>query len=162
MSARAARRTAHALAGTVAFATVLAFLLSTLAVELFGSAPAIAAVKAAIVKGLFLLVPALAIAGATGFASVGPHPKGPAATKLRRMKVIAPNGILILIPAAVFLNWKAQAGEFDLVFAIVQAVELAAGSLNLVLLGLNMRDGFRMTRRFKRSPGPRPEVPSPV
>jgi hypothetical protein len=39
------------------------------------------------------------------------------------------NGILVLIPAALFLASKAQAAEFDTTFYAVQAHELAAGAV---------------------------------
>ena len=41
------------------------------------------------------------------------------------------------------------AGEFDTAFYAVQALELAAGATNIMLLGLNMRDGLKMTGRFR-------------
>jgi len=34
----------------------------------------------------------------------------------------------------------------------VQALELAAGAVNITLLGLNMRDGLRMKGRLRRQP----------
>lgn len=67
--------------------------------------------------------------------------------KKKRMPFIASNGILILIPAALYLSFKAQAGTFDTGFYIVQAIELIAGATNITLLGLNMRDGFRLSRQ---------------
>ncbi len=60
------------------------------------------------------------------------------------MPFIAANGVLILIPSALYLAFKARAGEFDARFDAVQALELAAGATNIALLGLNMRDGLRM------------------
>lgn len=65
------------------------------------------------------------------------------------MPFIAGNGILILIPAALFLASKARAAEFDTTFYAVRTLELFAGATNIVLLGLNMRDGFKMKRRFR-------------
>ena len=67
------------------------------------------------------------------------------------MRLIAANGIFILVPSVLFLAWKAGHGEFDAAFVAVQIVEFAAGSLNLALMGLNIRDGLRLTRRL----GPR-------
>jgi hypothetical protein len=66
------------------------------------------------------------------------------------MPLIAANGLLVLIPSALFLAAKARAGEFDTTFYAVQALELAAGATNLILLGLNMRDGFKLSGRFRR------------
>ena len=79
----------------------------------------------------------------------GPSPKGVLATKLKRMQLIAGNGILVLVPAVLFLAWKAGQDEFDAAFIGVQVVEFAAGSINLALMGLNIRDGLRMTRRLR-------------
>jgi hypothetical protein len=64
--------------------------------------------------------------------------------------LIAANGLLILIPAALFLASKARHGEFDTAFYSVQAIELIAGAANIMLLALNMRDGLRMTGRLRR------------
>ena len=76
------------------------------------------------------------------------------AVKFRRMKLVAANGILVLVPSALLLAWKAGQGEFDMLFAAVQAVELAAGLTNLMLIGLNIRDGLRISGRLRR-PAPR-------
>jgi hypothetical protein len=72
------------------------------------------------------------------------------------MPVIAGNGLLILVPAALVLDRWAAAGAFDARFYIVQAVELLAGGTNLTLIGLNMRDGLRLSGRRRPSP---PEPP---
>ena len=145
----------HAIAGMLAFVIILMFLSSSLAAELWGSADAIASVKQTIAWALLVLVPALIATGASGFAMAGPSPKGVLAGKLKRMRLIAGNGILVLVPAVLFLAWKAAQGEFDAAFTTVQIVEFVAGSLNLVLMGLNIRDGLRMTRRLRRpAPGP--------
>lgn len=140
----------HAVAGVIAFLTILTFWTSTVASELFGGPAAIAAVKGAILWGLIVLVPALAITGASGMA-LGRGRRGAAvAAKRKRMPFIAMNGLLILVPSAIFLALRAEAGTFDVAFFVVQAVELAAGAANLVLIGLNIRDGLRMTGRFGR------------
>lgn len=60
------------------------------------------------------------------------------------MPLIALNGILVLVPAAFFLAYKVQLGEFDTVFFLFQGLELFAGAANLTLLGLKMRDGLKM------------------
>jgi hypothetical protein len=153
MNRRVAIRTLHAIAGSIALLTILAFQAATIVSEITGDLALIASVKFAIATGLLVLVPALAATGGSGFRLAGPRPKGLAATKLTRMKFVAANGLLILVPAALFLNWKAQHGAFDPTFWVVQAVEITAGIVNLALLGLNMRDGLRMTGRIGRSHG---------
>lgn len=150
MSPRSLLRRVHAPAGVLAALLIAAFLSATLVVELLGRPQAIAQVKGLILLGLLVLVPALALAGGSGVAMVGRTPRGPAARKLRRMQIIAPNGLLVLLPAAIFLAWKAQAHDFDAAFYAVQALELAAGLINLLLLGANIVDGLRMSGRLVR------------
>jgi hypothetical protein len=139
----------HAIAGVLAFVTILTFLSSSLAAELWGSAATTASVKQAIAWALLILVPALIATGASGFKMAGPSPKGVLANKLKRMRLIAGNGMLVLVPSALFLAWKAAQAEFDTAFIAVQIVELAAGSANLMLMGLNIRDGWRLTGRLR-------------
>ena len=140
----------HAAFGGLALVTICCFWGSTVVSELFGDHAAIAAVKNAILWGMLVLVPAMAAAGGSGFA-LGKGWKSPAVLrKKRRMKIIAANGILILVPSAVFLAGRAGAGEFDWAFAMVQAIELIAGAVNITLLSLNMRDGFALRKKPAR------------
>ncbi|MBN9237608.1 MULTISPECIES: hypothetical protein [Phyllobacteriaceae] len=137
----------HAAAGSVALLAVVCFWLSTAVAEISGDADTVAAVKSGILVGMVVLVPAMAIAGASGF-SLGKGWKSPVvARKKRRMRVIAANGMLILLPSAYLLAGWAGQGRFDAVFMMVQALELAAGAVNIVLLSLNMRDGLALRRR---------------
>ena len=136
----------HHIAGLTAFLTIATFWFSTAISELFLSEAAVVAVKTAIPWGFLLLVPALAATGGSGiFLSQGRR-TGLIGAKLKRMPFIAANGLLILIPAALFLAAKARAGEFDTVFYVVQVIELIAGATNLTLLGLGIRDGLRLTK----------------
>jgi hypothetical protein len=64
--------------------------------------------------------------------------------KLRRMPFIAANGLLVLVPSALYLAAAARSGSFGTAFIAVQAIELAAGAVNITLLGLNLRDGLRL------------------
>lgn len=139
----------HPIAGAIALLTIATFWLSTALSEVAGSKEAIVTVKTAIPWGFLLLVPALAVTGGTGFSLARGRKVGLVAAKLKRMPFIAVNGLLVLIPCALFLASKAKAGEFDTAFYGVQALELIAGAANLILLCLNMRDGFRMTGRWK-------------
>ena len=142
----------HPVAGTLALATILSFWLSTLLSELFADAATVALVKSLIPWGFLILVPAMALAGMSGF-RLGKTWRGPVvAQKRKRMPIIAANGILVLIPAALYLACKAQAGQFDTSFYIVQVIELIAGAVNITLLGLNMRDGLRLSGKLRRAP----------
>lgn len=134
----------HPIAGLIAILTIATFWLSTVISELLASEASIAAVKTAIPWGFLLLVPALAATGGSGFALAGGQRTGLVSAKIKRMPLIVANGVVILIPAALFLAAKARASEFDTVFYVVQALELAAGATNITLLALNMRDGLTM------------------
>ncbi len=136
----------HPVAGTVALLAIATFWLSTALSELFGSEATVIAVKTAIPWGFLILVPALATAGGSGFALAKGRRAGLVGAKIKRMPFIAANGMLILVPAAFFLAYKARHAEFDGVFYAVQALELIAGAVNVTLLGLNMRDGLKMRK----------------
>lgn len=143
-------KTIHPIAGVTAFLTIAIFWASTVLVELFGSEAAVAQVKTAIPWGLLVLVPAMAAVGGTGFKRAGGRRGGVIGAKVKRMPIIAANGVILLIPSAFFLAFKARAGEFDAVFYSVQLIELTAGAANLFLMSRSMRDGFRLTGRFRR------------
>lgn len=139
---------AHALAGLLSFLCIASFWGSTLVSEVFLSHQAVAAVKQGIVYAFAVFIPLMITTGATGFVmgGKGRHPQ--IVAKRRRMPFIALNGLLVLVPAALFLNSKAGAGELDRWFYGVQVLELLAGAVNLFLMGLNIRDGLRLTGRL--------------
>ena len=110
----------HPITGVIGFLTILTFWTTTVASELFGSSEAVALVKQSIPWGFLVLVPALAIAGASGFA-VSRNWKDPRiAKKQRRMPFIAANGIVILIPAALYLSVLASRRDFGALFYTVK------------------------------------------
>ncbi|MBG6156879.1 hypothetical protein IWQ52_002704 [Labrenzia sp. EL_159] len=140
----------HAAAGGLGFLMVLIFWTSTVISETFATGADVTVVKSAILMGMFILIPALIVAGGSGMAMGATRTDPLTMAKKRRMPVIAGNGLLILVPCAFFLEGRASAGQFDTVFYAVQAVELFAGALNLTLMGLNIRDGLRMTGRLSK------------
>ncbi len=136
----------HRVGAITATLCILIFFTSTIAVELFGSEQAIATVKSLIVMpGLFILIPAIAAAGATGMAMSTPKSRGLVGSKRKRMPIIGANGLLILLPAAIVLDQWASAGRFDTTFYLLQSLELLAGGVNLTLMFLNIRDGRKIT-----------------
>jgi hypothetical protein len=139
----------HAIAGTAAMLTIASFWTSTLVSEVFLDHTAVAAVKHAIVYGLFLLVPFMAATGGSGFALSKTRKGGLLDQKKKRMAVIGANGLLVLIPAAIFLNSKAVAGEFDSIFYTVQVIELVVGVIQLTLMGMNFRDGLKLVGKLR-------------
>lgn len=143
---------AHLVAGILAPLCIAAFFLSTVIVELFGSHDALARLKSLIVApGLWILIPAIAAAAGSGMFLSTSRKGRLVESKKRRMPFIAANGLLVLVPCAIVLNRWASAGSFDAAFYAVQAIELAAGAVNLTLMGLNVRDGLRMTGRLRHS-----------
>lgn len=140
----------HLFVAVIATLTIATFFTSTIFVELFGSHEAIAMVKSLIVMpGLFILIPAIAATGGSGFFLSKTRKGRLVDAKLKRMPFIAANGLLILVPAAIFLDQWASAGVFDTKFYFVQAAELFAGAINLTLMGLNMRDGLHLSGRVR-------------
>ncbi len=143
------RQVIHATAGVIAALCIVTFFISTVLVELAGTAEDVALVKSLIVlPGLLILVPAIAITGATGFLMAGQRKTGLVGLKKKRMPIIAANGMLVLVPAAIYLDYLASADDFSLVFYLVQCIELVAGLINLSLIALNMRDGLKLSGRL--------------
>lgn len=141
----------HRLAAPIAVLCIGTFFLATIFVELFGTTESIANLKSLIVwPGLFILVPAIALTGASGIALAKTRCGKLVQHKKKRMPFIGANGLLVLIPCAVFLDRWAAVGAFDTSFYIVQGIELLAGATNLFLMGMNMKDGLRMSGRFRR------------
>lgn len=138
----------HMFGAVIATLCIATFFSSSLLTELFGSPAQVATVKNLIVfPGLWLLIPAMIVTGASGSA-MGRAGKL-VQQKQKRMKIVAANGLLILLPCALLLNSLAAAGEFTLTFYLLQALELLCGAGNLVLMGLNIRDGLQLSGRGK-------------
>jgi len=145
-------RRIHFLAGLLATLTIATFFSVSLFSELLGTKETIATVKALIVMpGLLLLIPAVAAMGISGVVLSRSRQGRLVAAKKKRMPFIAANGVLILVPCAIFLNRWAAAGTFDTTFYWVQGLEFLAGVTNLGLMGLNIRDGLKMSGAFRKS-----------
>ncbi|MBF0642221.1 hypothetical protein [Pseudomonas protegens] len=139
----------HLTASLLALLCIATFFVSTLLVESMGTLHAIAQLKQLIVSpGLWVLIPAMAVAGASGMGLSRVRQGRLIASKQKRMPFIAANGLLVLVPCAIVLNQWASAGSFDTGFYVVQVIELIAGATNLTLMGLNVRDGLRLSGRL--------------
>ncbi len=138
----------HGLAATMALALVASFWLATLISEVFLDAAAVLWVKQTIVHyGLALMVATMAVTAMSGLALTRQRAPTVASAKRKRMPWLAMNGLLCLLPAAIFLYFKAAAGEFDGWFIGVQILELGMGLGQMVLLGRNHIAGVRLLRR---------------
>lgn len=137
-------RRLHTLAASVAILTILTFQCATLVAELSLGEPAIATVKHGILYGIFLLIPAIIATGASGFALARGRSHEIVAAKKKRMPIIALNGLLLLVPAAIYLDAKASAAQFDGSFYFVQVVEIVAGLFQLTLMVKSFAQGRRI------------------
>lgn len=143
-------RRLHILAGVTGFIIILGFWSLTVLSHLVGGEAAVVAVKRAIPWGLPVLIPALMLTGISGM-RMGRHATIPQiAAKRRRMPVIALNGLLVLVPSALYLAHAVETRPDGTGFVAIQMVELAAGALNIMLMGLNIRDG-RVAARMRRA-----------
>ncbi len=140
----------HRIAGTIAPLCIATFFLSTISLELFGTRAAVAQLKSLIVTpGLWILIPALVATGGSGVFLSKSRRGRLLEAKKRRMPIIAAIGLLVLVPCAIVLDRWAAAGSFDAAFYGVQTIELLAGATNLTLIGLNVRDGLRLSGRLR-------------
>ena len=139
----------HGFFGAVALLCIATFWVSTAVSELFLDQASIVAVNNAVLIGMWILIPAMAATGGSGF-SLARNRRGRLIdVKRRRMQGAAANGLLVLLPSAWLLASWANAGRLDSAFYALQGVELLAGAVNITLLALNLRDGLRL-RRQKR------------
>ncbi|EBA07159.1 hypothetical protein [Sagittula stellata] len=141
----------HGIAGATALLTIVTFWGSALTAELVLSTAGIVIVRTAILYAVPVLVLAMIAAGASGTRLAGRSRAPVIVAKRRRTMLAAANGLIVLVPSAVFLGLRAQVGQFGAPFAVVQIVELAAGAVNILLLGLNMKSGFSMRARRVRA-----------
>jgi hypothetical protein len=144
------KRKLHATAATMVMLFLALFWSSTVVAEVFMSHAAVAQVKHAIAYGLLAFVPLMALTAGTGFSMGGKGKHALLVDKRKRMPFIALNGLLILVPSAIFLFLRSSSGIFDGAFYAVQVVELVAGVVNMILIGRNIRDGLQLSRRRKQ------------
>ncbi|WDE02724.1 hypothetical protein SG35_029975 [Thalassomonas actiniarum] len=139
----------HAVAATCALLMITVFFFSTLISELSGNQQYIVTAKSYIFYAIWLLIPTMAVAGITGN-KLAPKANGAIlGAKKKRMPFIALNGLVVLIPSAVYLKFLALNESFDTAFYIVQSIELIAGFTNITLMSLNLRDGLKIRNQKK-------------
>lgn len=142
----------HGFFGTVALLCIVTFWVATVITELFLDPASVTLAKNAILAGMWVLIPTMAATGGSGFLLAGSRSGRLVDLKSRRMKAVAANGLLVLLPSAWVLASWANAGQFDGAFYTLQALELVAGAVNVTLLVLNMRDGLRLAGRRLAQP----------
>jgi hypothetical protein len=146
----------HGFLGALALLCIATFWISTVVSEVFLDRASVATVKNSILAGMWILIPAMAATGGSGFSLAGKRRGRLVEAKARRMKGAAANGLLVLLPSAYVLASWANAGRFDAAFFSLQGLELVAGAVNVTLLVLNVRDGLRLGGRLS----PKPQAPA--
>ena len=145
------KSTMHAVAGVVGFLCFLTFLSATALSGLFGTPETIATVKSSVFWGMFIVLPALLGAGASGVSLLGKRTDTLALAKQKRGPIAFMTSLFVLLPSAYFLSSRASAHHFDSWFYGVQVIELAASMVAFVMIGLNIRDGLALRGRLGAS-----------
>jgi hypothetical protein len=140
------KKIAHRISSIFGFILILCFLTSTIVSEVFGELDTIAIVKRFILYGIFVLVPTMMISGISGKSLAGSAKHPLMLKKLNRMKLIGFNAIMILIPSAIVLYYLSNAGYWGNWFIAVQAIEIIAGIMNVILMLFNIRDGIKLKK----------------
>lgn len=134
----------HKLSLLGALGLIGAFFLSSVTVELFGSYEAVVVVKRSIWYGIFILIPLMAVAGITGNLLAKGKENPLINGKKRRMPLIALNGMIVLVPAAYWLDTLASQGAFGPVFYSLQGIELLFGGINIYLMTKSAKAGKKL------------------
>ena len=142
--------TAHITATIIAFLTISCFFGFSLFAEIIGEDLFIKEVKTRILYCLPILVTAMPMLAISGKKLAGNFKNPMIAKKMRRMKFIAFNGI-ILISVAIYLYYHAIYKTIDSTFLYVQIVELFIGAVNLGLMMMNINSGLKLSGRRKKN-----------
>lgn len=143
--------TAHLTATIIAVITISSFFSFSLIAEIIGEDLFIKQVKTGILYALPILLIAMPTLGLSGKKLAGNSRNPIVLKKMKRMKLIALNGI-VLISLAIYLYYHAIYKTIDSTFFYVQLAELLMGGLNLGLIGMNISAGLRLSgRKSKQS-----------
>lgn len=143
----------HAAAGIIAFCLIGSFFMGSLISELSGNLVWIVHVKRTVFYCMWAMVLLMPLAALSGRKLAGKSRNATVENKRKRMRWIAPNGLL-LVTLGSYLYYKVIQQEFDALFVSAQLLEFALGLTNLLLLGLMIRDGFRLKREYTGRPQP--------
>ena len=141
--------TLHIIATLIAVITISTFFITSLRAEIIADETLIKSVKTGILYSLpilLIVMPSLAISG-NKLAGQSKHPT--ILKKLKRMKFVMLNGI-ILISLAVFLYYRANYISIDNTFLFAQIAEFIFGLSNLTLIGLNIKSGLQLSGKLKK------------
>jgi len=146
-------RSIHPVAGVIALAATVTFWGAAAGAWVLGSETAILWVRTVILWGMLVLVPAVVIAGASGYKLGGAEKRGRIGHKKQRLRFIGINTIVVVLPCAFLLHDLALEAQLGVPYTIEQAIELVAGLLNVVFLLMNARDGRALVAERKAAEG---------
>ncbi|MGH2826563.1 MAG: hypothetical protein ACRDKF_06290 [Actinomycetota bacterium] len=109
-------RTIHLSGAIIAQLVVGSFLIATVAAEVTGDEAVIAAVKGAVARAVFLLAPVMIVTGLSGRRLAGKSRAEIVVRKMRRMRLIGINALVVLIPCALALGRLAADRSFGTSF----------------------------------------------
>lgn len=141
--------TAHIAGTIIAVLTISSFFSFSLIAEIIGEDLFIKKVKTGILYCLPILVIAMPMLAISGNKLAGNSKNPIVAKKMKRMKFIAFNGI-ILISLAIYLYYHAIYKTIDSTFLYVQLVEFLIGAVNLGLIVMNINSGLKLSGRSKK------------
>jgi len=140
----------HVTATIIASLTIGSFFCFSLIAEITGKDLFIQQVKAGILYCLPILLVAMPMLAISGKKLAGNSNSPVVATKTKRMKLIAFNG-LILISLAIYLYYHATFKTIDKTFLYFQIGELLIGALNLGLIVLNIKSGLKLSGKSENT-----------
>lgn len=140
----------HVSTTIIATLTIAFFFVSSATAEIVGDETFIKKVKEVIFFLLPVMIVTMPILGITGNKLANKSQSPMVNGKRRRMKFIAVNG-LILIFLASLLYYRSHYLAIDNMFLAIQFGELAFGFTNLLLIGMNIRDGLQLSGRLKKN-----------
>lgn len=140
----------HLLATLIAVVLISTFFISSLVAEIINDHQFIKVVKLCILYALPLMVIIMPILAISGNKLAGASQSPLIKQKKGRMKLIMINGLL-LITLALFLYFQSHFREINTTFLIGQMAELLLGMLNLILIGVNIRAGLKLSGKVIHS-----------
>ncbi|MDQ4058937.1 MAG: hypothetical protein M3124_07420 [Actinomycetota bacterium] len=143
-------RTIHLSGAIIAQVVVGIFLIAAVVAEVSGDEAIIAGVKGTVARFVFVLAPVMIVTGLSGRSLAGESRAEIVVRKMRRMRLIGLNALVVLVPCAMALGRLAADRNFGTWFIALQSVELMAGCVNFTLLALNVRDGLALRPRRRR------------
>ncbi|MCG8307422.1 MAG: hypothetical protein MI975_08525 [Cytophagales bacterium] len=138
----------HLISTVTAGLTIFSFFTATIISEVVNDTQLILTVKEKILYALPILLISMPSVGISGVKLTGRYKSPLHVTKLKRMKIIAFNGILLIL-LAIYLYVNSRDGVFGRLFWAAQTLELMLGAANLFLIARNIRAGFILKGRYR-------------